>query len=143
MSVADTYDGEMAKQFITAHIKLEDDVWQRLGSHASHHDLSTAQLVRRVIEGWLASQVIGAVDDLGPWSLQDLGQHSGFSFFSKQPRRVPPPIPEIKYNEHGVRYSEHICQRCGSTFTITPASPEFRFCGSSECSPEVPEPVSV
>lgn len=71
----------MAKDFVTAHIKMEDEHWQQIGARASNHDLSTAQLIRKILQGWLDSQVIVLVgpEGDGPWSAQQLGEHSGFN----------------------------------------------------------------
>lgn len=55
----------MAKTFITAHIKLEDELWQRLGGHANNSDLTTAQLVRRILTEWVEGKVWGRVDEDG------------------------------------------------------------------------------
>ena len=68
----------MAQDTITAHIKLPDTDWQSLGNHARNHDLSTAQLVRRVLRGWLDSQVFVSVTDDGPVRAQSVG-HCGYN----------------------------------------------------------------
>ena len=56
----------MAKTFVTAHIKLEDHVWGRLIHEAENRDLSTAQLVRRILTNWLDGQVIVEMSPEGP-----------------------------------------------------------------------------
>lgn len=65
------------KDTITAHIKLDDNIWAALSSHASHNDLSTAQLVRKILRGWLEQQVFTEVTDDGPVRAQSKG-HPGF-----------------------------------------------------------------
>lgn len=67
----------MAQDTITAHIKLPDTDWQSLGNHARNHDLTTAQLVRRVLRGWLDGQVYVHVTNDGPLTAQSCG-HRGF-----------------------------------------------------------------
>lgn len=69
----------MPKDTITAHIKLEDDQWQRLGSIAQNEDMTAARLVRHILDGWLDSQVIVRTDAAGPWTAQQLGEHSGYN----------------------------------------------------------------
>lgn len=69
----------MAQDVITAHIKLPDPDWQSLGNHARNHDLSTAQLVRRILHGWLDSQLVLSVNPDGPITAQAAGEHSGYN----------------------------------------------------------------
>lgn len=64
----------MAKTFITAHIKLEDNTWQDLGRHAQNQDLTTAQLVRKILRAYVEGQVFAAVEQEGPITRQDLDQ---------------------------------------------------------------------
>ena len=68
----------MAKTFITAHIKLEDEEWQSLGRQAENHDFTTAQLVRKILRGWLDQQVFVQADENGPLTAQNAG-HVGFN----------------------------------------------------------------
>lgn len=63
---------------ITAHIKLDDRDWIQLGRLAENQDMTTAQLVRKILAGWIDQQVIIAVSDWGPETAQYHG-HRGFN----------------------------------------------------------------
>lgn len=67
----------MAKSFITAHIKIEDYQWAYLARHAQNNDLTTAQLVRKILRGWLDSQVLVSVGE-EITTMQRAGRRSGF-----------------------------------------------------------------
>jgi len=80
VSAKDTYLGYacgMAKEFITAHIKLESWEFASLAHHAQGLDLSAAQLIRRILRGWLEGQVYVENTEDGPVTAQHAG-HRGF-----------------------------------------------------------------
>lgn len=65
------------KDTITAHIKLDDQDWRALSRSAENLDLTTAQLVRNILRGWVAGQVIVSVINGSPMRAQDAG-HRGY-----------------------------------------------------------------
>lgn len=78
----------MAKNFITAHVKLEDTTWKYLTDHAAADDLTTAQLVRRVLLGWLESQAFVQVGSEGPVTAQEAGTPEGAGYVPETARRA-------------------------------------------------------
>jgi len=54
------------KTFTTAHIKLEDHEFAALHQYAEGQDLSTAQLIRKILRAYLEAQTIVAVTEDGP-----------------------------------------------------------------------------
>lgn len=54
------------KTFTTAHIKLEDHEFAALHQSAQNQDLSTAQLVRKILRTYLDANTITATTEDGP-----------------------------------------------------------------------------